>query len=209
MTTTAISLGDLVRVKPEFGQVLLEALAEEGDSDYGDLADLADETVTAPDGRVFGVSWYTHKTYGGTFGLVVDQYPTPDGMMYQLDSSDTWCFYGWQLEAVGEEEKEMDDSNMDAEIGGSDTTVREMFVKSISATCKADEVEVQRTMTLVDLESVGRLYYSGEVSLTMPLIPGVGSGDVLELAIRPKYNASDYEAIRAAKIAEDERLAQK
>lgn len=78
----------------------------------------------------------------------------------------------------------------------------EMIVTQISATCKATEATIQRTMTLKDRKNFGS--WSHDVTVTMPAIDGVGTGDVLTMDIEFKHDAAVEQLQRATEILEKE-----
>lgn len=75
-----------------------------------------------------------------------------------------------------------------------------LFVKSIEATCDVREAEITRRMRCIDFDSIDK--YSTEVNLSLPAIPGVGTGDLLEIKIDHVATAAEVEALRAAKLSE-------
>lgn len=84
-------LGDSVRVKYGFGLVLLGSMGDEPGGFIG------------PDGKRFRTLPYLPRfdnRRGEVINIVRDD---PGGPMYELDSSDGWVFYGWQLELIEEE----------------------------------------------------------------------------------------------------------
>lgn len=70
-----------------------------------------------------------------------------------------------------------------------------MFVKSINAKCDSEEATLTRTMSLVDLESTGPNVWSTQVSMTMPAMNGVGTGDLLYLTVEHGVTAAVYEDV--------------
>lgn len=87
-------------------------------------------------------------------------------------------------------------------VNGYDVYDVELFVKEITASCRSDKAELERTMRAVDLESVAN--YSHAVSMTLPAMPGVGTGDIIKIKVRMVRTAAHEEERRAQKRLADE-----
>ncbi len=78
----------------------------------------------------------------------------------------------------------------------------DLFVREIAASCSATKPEITRVMRCVDLEHAES--YGAEVSLTLPAIDGVGTGDVLSFSVHHKMNALEHELMRAVNQGVDD-----